>query len=228
MQQQILPLGHAPAMHRADFLVSGCNAAALAQLELWPDWPAANLILTGPGGCGKTHLLHIWGERAAARLISVRELDPAGLEGLMKTPQPLAIDDLDAAFGSPFHEQALFHLYNRWREAGSSLVMALQQPLSTGRIQLPDLASRLKALPMAGVELPDDLLLARILAKLFADRQITVAASVVGYLVSRMERSFGAAGELVQKLDQAALAAGKPITIALARDVLRQAESKKL
>jgi DnaA regulatory inactivator Hda len=220
MQQQILPLEHAPALRRGDFLVSGCNEAALAQLEAWPDWPQPSLMLTGPSGCGKTHLLHIWAELAEARLMPVTDLTPATLDSLMAAPVSLAIDDLDGGFGSSLYEQALFHIYNRWRETGDSLVLALRQPLAQCPIQLPDLASRLKTLPTAAVELPDDLLLARLLAKLFADRQITVPASVVGYLVSRMERSFKAAGELVEQLDRAALAQARPITIALVRQIL--------
>lgn len=221
MHQQILPLDHAPALRRADFLVSRCNAVALAQLEAWPAWTTpANLIVTGPPGCGKTHLLHIWREKAAAVLIDACDLDEAMLAGLMRTPAPLAIDDADAALGSPFYEQALFHVYNRWREAGTSLVMAFHQPVALCPIQLPDLASRLKATAAAAVELPDDLLLARVLAKLFADRQIIVPASVIAYLVPRMERSFNAAGILVQKMDEAAMTAGRSITIALARQIL--------
>jgi chromosomal replication initiation ATPase DnaA len=228
MQQQVLPLGHATAMQRADFLVSNCNALVLAKLDAWPDGTAETLIVTGPSGCGKTHLLHIWAKKAGAGLIEASNLDADLLDSLMKEPRPLAIDHLDAVFGSPLHEQALFHLYNRWREAGVSLVLAVCQPLGIAPIHLPDLASRLRALPAVAVEPPDDLLLARILAKLFADRQITVAANVVGYLVSRMERSFSGAGELVDRLDRAALAEGKPITMALARTIFNHTASKML
>jgi chromosomal replication initiation ATPase DnaA len=220
MRQQVLPLGHAPGLERRDFLVSACNEAALARIDLWPKWPAPALAIIGPAGCGKTHLLSIWAELAGATLISGADLTPGLLDHLMNSPYPLALDDADANFGAPFYEEALFHLHNRLREASLSLLMSASQPLAQCAVALPDLSSRLKAIPAVTVDLPDDGLLARLLAKLFADRQVTVAAEVITYLTSRMERSFRAAGELVEKLDRAALAQQRPITIALARQVI--------
>ncbi|MDP1577286.1 MAG: chromosomal replication initiator DnaA, partial [Cypionkella sp.] len=67
---------------------------------------------------------------------------------------------------------------------------------------------------------PDDMLLSAVLIKLFADRQIVVAPNLISYLVSRMDRSFAAAREWVKFLDARALAHGRPVTRALAAEVL--------
>ena len=56
MAQLPLDLGHRASFSGEDFLVAPCNAAAVACLDSWPDWPAPGLAVHGPEGCGKTHL----------------------------------------------------------------------------------------------------------------------------------------------------------------------------
>jgi chromosomal replication initiation ATPase DnaA len=87
---------------------------------------------------------------------------------------------------------------------------------------LPDLRSRLAAAPAVAVAAPDDALLAALLVKLFADRQLGVSREVVLFLVRHMERSFEAARRLVADLDAAALRDHRGITVPLARSVLDQ------
>ena len=95
-----------------------------------------------------------------------------------------------------------------------------REPPARWPMRLPDLASRLGAAAVARLEPPDDALLAAVLVKLFADRQLAVAPELIGYLVSRMDRSFAAAEALVAALDRAGLAGRRPITARLAAEVL--------
>ena len=214
MTQLAIDLPYRPALGRADFLVSDCNAAALGWIERWPDWPGHALVLFGPEGCGKSHLAHLWCERAGARLVSGRELSEW-------EPRPIspaiAVDDADRA-----SEIALLHLYNSYAEAGAGLLVVARNAPSAWPIALPDLASRLRAASAIGVAPPDDPLLAAVLVKHFADRQLRVAPAVIAYLVRRMERSFAAAAALAARLDRLALAEGRPIGLALARRALAE------
>ncbi|MER2509699.1 MAG: chromosomal replication initiator DnaA, partial [Amaricoccus sp.] len=98
------------------------------------------------------------------------------------------------------------------------------EPPARWAIRLPDLASRLRASPVARLEAPDDALLAAVLLKLFGDRQIVVEVDLVQYLLTRMDRSFEAAEALVAELDRAALARRRPVTRVLAAEILRGAE----
>jgi chromosomal replication initiation ATPase DnaA len=214
MSQLGLDLPHRPALGRADFLVSDCNAAALGWVERWPDWPSHALVLHGPEGCGKSHLAHLWCERAGARLISGRELTE--WEALSISPG-VAVDDSDRA-----SETALLHLYNSCAETSASLLVVTRSAPSAWPIALPDLASRLRAAPAIEVVPPDDALLAAVFVKHFADRQLRVMPAVIAYLVRRMERSFAAAAALSARLDQLALAEGRPIGLALTRRVLAE------
>jgi len=200
---------------RADFLVSDCNRAAYDWVERWPDWPARALVLHGPSGSGKTHLAHLWRERSGAALIAGRDV-----AGLGPAADAVAIDDADAAA-----EQPLLHLYNSAVERSASLLLTMRAPPAALPFALPDLASRLRALPVAGIAPPDDELVGAVLVKHFADRQIRVAPGVIAYLVSRIERSFAAVASVAARLDEAALSAGRPITVKLARAVLAEGAS---
>ncbi len=82
---------------------------------------------------------------------------------------------------------------------------------------MPDLSSRLATVTVAGIEPPDDDLLAGLIGKQLADRQLTVSDAVISFLIRRMERSFRAAQGIVEQLDALSLSERRPITIPLAR-----------
>jgi chromosomal replication initiation ATPase DnaA len=217
-RQLAIDLPYTPALGRADFLVSDCNSAALARIERWPDWPGRRLVLYGPEGSGKSHLARLWCAESGAQLLAGASLAPHdALLGNGAAPPGIVVDDAEAA-----PETALLHLYNSCGEAGIGLLVVTRQAPASWPITLPDLASRLRALPAVGIEPPDDALLAAVLVKHFADRQLRVMPSVIRYLVPRMERSFATAAALAARLDELALAAGRPIGIPLARRALAE------
>jgi chromosomal replication initiation ATPase DnaA len=217
MTQLAIDLMHRPAFGRADFLASGCNAAALGWIERWPQWPSGALVLHGPAGSGKSHLAHLWRERSGGVLLHGDALPPLALDELAGR-RAVALDDAERA-----PEEALLHLYNCCGEAGTSLLVIAREAPASWPIVLPDLASRLRAAPAVAIALPDDALLAAVLVKHFADRQVQVAPGVIAFLVRRMERSFAACGTLAARLDLLSLGARRPIGIALARQVLAEA-----
>jgi len=214
MKQQALDLPVEPRYGRADFLVSDSNRAAFDWIERWPNWPTPALVLHGPPGSGKTHLAHLWCERSSAALIAGEAVT---LEGSGALSGAIAIDNAEHA-----PERPLLHAYNLCLERGGTLLLTMGAPPAAQPIALADLSSRLRALLVAEIAPPDDELLAAVLLKHFADRQLRVAPGVVAYLVPRMERSFASAASLAAELDRRALAAGKPVTIKLARAVLSE------
>jgi chromosomal replication initiation ATPase DnaA len=217
MSQLAIDLPHRPALGRADFLVSDCNAAAFGWIERWPDWPSREMALHGPARSGKSHLARLWQARSGGVLVTGAALQQAAPDGLAAS-RAVAVDDAERA-----PEQALLHLYNCCREASARLLVVTRAAPASWPIALPDLASRLRAAPNVAIELPDDRLLAAVLVKHFADRQVRVAPAIIGFLVRRMERSFAAAAALAARLDRMALSAGRPITVALARRALAEA-----
>lgn len=215
-RQLAFQLPHRPATGADDFLVAASNADAVAWLDRWPAWPAPGLALHGPEGCGKTHLLRVWQARSGARLLRPAELEVLDLTSFAAAPCPVALDDC----GGRLPEQPLLHLHNLLAAAGLPLLLAGREPPARWPVALPDLRSRLGALPAVAIAPPDEALLAGILVKLFADRQLRVDGAVIDYLLPRMERSFAAAERLVARLDAMALQMRRSVTVALARAAL--------
>ena len=215
IRQLAFDLPSTAAMTRADFFVSPSNAVALQVVEGWQSWPGRKLLLIGPEGSGKTHLARVWAGLADAVILDARTLADVDLAPLAGTP--VAVEDADHL--PPAAEAALFHLHNIVTPGGALLLTAKAPPRDWG-LALPDLISRMQAAPLARLEAPDDALLSAVLVKLFADRQVAVPPNLIPYLISRMPRSVGAARTLVTALDARSLAGARPITRALAGEVL--------
>jgi len=213
-RQLALALPHAESFARDDFLTGTSNADALATIERWPDWADRVLALTGPEGAGKSHLAAIWAEKTGARRVSARALGETDLLGSLATGA-LVVEDASAELD----ERALFHLLNLVREEDGYLLLTARSAPATWGVALPDLVSRLRALPVVTVSAPDDALLRAVMVKLFADRQLSVDENLIAYLATRIERSFAAAREAVAQLDREALRQKRGVTRALAAEM---------
>jgi len=214
-RQLALVLDHAESHAREEFLSGPCNEEALALVDSWPDWPVNAIALVGPEGSGKTHLAMIWAKAAGARIVGGRAFSIDGIPTALATGA-LVVEDAAAA-----DERALFHLINLAREEGASLLLTARAPPASWPIAIPDLASRLRALPLAKLEAPDNAMLRAVIVKLAADRQLALDEAVVGYLSTHIERSFAAARGAVIALDNESLRQRRPVTRALAAELFR-------
>jgi chromosomal replication initiation ATPase DnaA len=213
-----LDLGQRAALGREDFLVAPSNRDAVAWLDLWPEWPAPGLVIYGPEACGKTHLAEVWRARSGAERRALSEIAARDAPTILGNAAHLVIEDA----GRGVDERALFHLYNYMTAQRGSLLLTARQPVGQWGLQLPDLRSRLAALPAVAVGAPDDALIEAVIVKLFADRQVRVSPEVIAYLVPRMERSLAAVRRAVADLDDAPMGAKRPITVPLVRDILQR------
>jgi chromosomal replication initiation ATPase DnaA len=217
-QQLSFDLPAITALGREDFFVSPANAAAVAMVEAWQDWPARKLALIGPESSGKTHLAHVWATLANARIIPASSLARANIPALAQGN--VAVEDVAGIAGIASAEAALFHLHNLALAEGNSLLLTATRPPHSWNLKLPDLASRMSATAIATIEEPDDTLLAAVLIKLFADRQLSPAPETIPYLTRRIDRSLVAARQIVERLDIASLETGRAINRTLAAQVL--------
>jgi chromosomal replication initiation ATPase DnaA len=217
-RQLAFALPHAESLSRDNFLEGPANAAALALVDAWPEWPNRTMLLAGPEGSGKSHLAAIWAEQAGARATAAHALTAADVPAELTTGA-LVVEDLRAA---SFDERALFHLLNLAREHEAYLLITVREPPSSLEIELRDLRSRLRALPVVSLQPPDDHLFRALIVKFCADRQLAVDEQVVSYLSTRLERSYAAARRAVALLDAEGLRRGRPVTRALAAELLRR------
>jgi len=221
-RQLALALDHAESYAREDFLSGPCNEGPLQVIDCWPEWPANAVALIGPEGSGKTHLAMIWAAAAGARVISGRALGEVALPSALATGA-LVVEDA----ATRTDDRVLFHLLNLAREENASLLLTARTVPAAWPVAIPDLISRLRALPLATLQPPDDAMLRAVIVKLAADRQLRFDESVVGYLSSRIERSFAAARAAVIALDNEALRQGRPASRALAAEIFRDSVSSR-
>jgi chromosomal replication initiation ATPase DnaA len=218
-RQLAFALPHAESLTRDNFLEGPANEAGLTLVDSWPDWPNRIMLLVGPEGSGKSHLAAIWAEEAGARSTTAHALTAAAVPGALATGA-LVVEDLKS---SDLDERALFHLMNLAREDEAYVLITARAPPSALVVELRDLRSRLRAVPVVSLLPPDDALFRALIVKFCADRQMAVDETVVSYLTTRIERSFVAARRAVELLDTEALRLGRPVTRALAADLLRNA-----
>ena len=217
-KQLIFDLPSRTALGRSDFFVSQSNTIALSLIEDWQNWPNAKHTLSGPQGSGKTHLAHVWAEVSNAHIISAHDICTHDNADLVRTN--LVIEDIPSIGSDTAAQEQLFHLHNLFAAEKKFLLLTGRGTPLHWNMTLPDLASRLQGARNAALNQPDDLLFSALLAKLFADRQVYPAPDVIQYLVARLERSFAAAQNFVEKLDAAALRDQRPMTRTFASKIL--------
>ncbi len=212
--QLILDLAHRPALEAEDFLISGSNRAADDIVDLWPNWPHASVVVVAPPGAGKTHLANVWRLRSGAKRLEARTLGELEVEGAKGA---LLVEDLHAGISD---ERALFHLLNLVREHKTSMLLTSRAPPGELDVALPDLRSRLRALPVVIISPPDEALLKAVLVKHFADRQLAVEPHIINHIALHMERSMEAAAAIVAAVDRAAMASHRKVTRAMVAEVM--------
>lgn len=215
-EQLVLDLPHRSAVGAEDFLVSGCNATAVAMIDRWPDWPSPAVAVAGPAGSGKSHLVNVWRTKSGADGLDAPSLGENAVVRLERAGA-LAVEHLEQGIGN---ERVLFHMLNLAREHKLSMLLTSRAAPGELGIDLPDLRSRVRAMPLVRIAAPDEALLKALLVKLFADRQLKVEPHVVVHLALHMERSTEAAAHVVAEVDRLALRSHRRVTRALAAEAL--------
>lgn len=202
-----------------DFFVSDANAQAFAMVTAPDRWPDGKLALVGPHGSGKSHLARVFAQQTNATVLQATDLGPTFR---LETATDLVIEDLDAL--RPDAEEALFHLHNFLRNRGRLLLTA-QHPPARWPLAMPDLISRMQATTVTQIADPDDKLLLAVLLKQFQDRQIAPPPDLPPFIAARLERSFAAVADIVDRLDRTALREGRKVSVRMVARLLDPVDS---
>ena len=213
-----------PSKGRDDLIISQSVEGAITIIDQWPNWPSHLVVLAGPTGSGKSHIAHIWQQKSDALEVKLSS-GTDNLVEMVKTT-PVLIENIDQLLASSnADETKLFHLLNSAKEAGSFVLMTARSWPASWKVQLPDLASRIKAATIVEISEPDEQLLTKVIFKLFADRQVEIDEKTVNYLVMRMERSLAVARDIVEAMDQLALSKKTAVSRSIAAEVLAKFEN---
>ncbi|AIL64682.1 DnaA regulatory inactivator Hda [Rickettsiales bacterium Ac37b] len=200
-----------------DFIISSANEEAVNKLTSWPNKTDINqihgIILYGPEHSGKTHLCHIWQNKTRAIFIN-------SLYNLHQIIQSncYIVEDIDELI--PQHEENFLHLLNTLIEHKYYFIFTSKFPPSSIMINLPDLASRIRAMHNIEIKHPDEPLLKALMIKYFSERQLKIDLNVIDYLLVRIERSCGAVRNIVELIDKHSLAEKRNVTIKFAHYIL--------
>ncbi len=217
-----------PRRQRFEHFHAAANAAAVAAVQALATDPLAPWVyLQGPPGSGRSHLLLAACQAASAVGRRVQYLplatlaDPAGTLRGVAGSELLALDDLHAIAGQREAEHALFDLYNRARAEGASVLFAAGQVPTLLQLTLPDLRSRLGACTQFALKPLDDAERRHVLRTQAASRGIELDQAVLDWLFTHHARDLGTLLDLLDRLDQASLAAKRRITVPFLRAFLR-------
>lgn len=195
---------------RRDFVVAQSNAAAFDTLVRWQEAAEPLLVIAGPRGSGKTHLLNILAGNGGAGVQTAAAALAAPAAGGL-----LIADGADT-----LAPRALLALVERARETGARLALAGEgEPLDWAQ-GLRDLRTRLGAAARIDLAEPDEALLQAVILKLLRDRQLRAGPALAAYATARLPKTFAAAQAFVSAIDAASIATGSPVGVRLARGVI--------
>jgi len=186
------------------------------------------LLIEGGAGSGKTHLLlaacraaHEAGRRA--RYLPLPAF-AGGLDAMLAELEAndlVALDGIEAIAASRADGEALFHAHNRLRDAGRGLLYGSRLPVGTEWV-LPDLRSRLGQCLRISLEPLDDAGRREALRRRAARRGLELDEAVLDWLFRRVERDLKSLTALLDRLDRAAMAAQRRLTVPFVRQVLEE------
>lgn len=208
----------------ASFL-PGANAEALAAARELAAGAMPLLYLHGHAGAGRSHLLQAICASVAGSgyfpLAQLRQMGDTVLEGVAQLPV-VALDDLHLVAGDASWERRLFNLYNECRNGGARLAVTAAVPAVDLSLGLPDLASRLAAMPHFALRPLDEVQQRAALQLRAAQRGIELPAETLLYLQRHFARDMGSLNRLLDQLDLASLQEQRRLTLPFIREILEK------
>ena len=220
-----LNFGFEPSVEPVDYVVSKSNQEVWRTLFDKGDWPQNRLVLFGPKGAGKTHLINIWVKENEGIVYDSQSF-PHELNADMEGNKSIAVDNFELLIGNKSQERVLLQLCNSVAQSQSRLLLTTAQNPKTLSFAFPDFKSRIVSSLISFIPQPDTELLTKLYFKLFSDKRIQIDKTIVKFLVENAERSFEAVEKIVNKLDTHSLIQQKQLTRKLASEVIESLSLK--
>lgn len=200
-----------------DLIEGAANAAALARLRRWPDWPDVWLAVTGPPKAGLTVLARAFADRYGLALLRGAALagaDMAAIDALAR--RGVVLDDADGLGDGA----VLLQLLNAAREHERPVVLFAHTRPADWDLRPRDVMSRLRAMAVVEIAAPDEAMMRARLSTALRQRFIFLGEDVSHFLVMRLARSYADVEAVAERIDRTMRARQRELTVALAREVL--------
>ncbi len=203
-------------------VVADANRDAARLLTDWRAWPGGALALVGPKGSGKSHLALAWALEVGARQMDQASGPDEAASVYRDGGGRLLIEDAAAA-----GEAAMWRVLDMARSGGGAVLLTGVKAPGEWPVSLPDLRSRLAALPVARLKEPDEALLDVVLRRICREQFIQLSDDAAQYLVRRLPRTFAAAQACAAALDAELVRGAKPVSLAVAKKALARMEASR-
>ena len=200
-----------------DFYVSANNFEAYKLIETWPNWSSRFINIFGPSGCGKTHLANIFNKKINSFFIKASDLKNNSLPNI-KIKECLIIDE----YQNNLEEKLFYSILNQCYLSNKYIIINSLKPIQSFEVKLNDLKSRFDSFVNISIDLPTDELIKVIISKNFSDKQVKIDNKLLEYILKNIERSYKGIFDLIDKLDNFSLSAGKSININLIKKALNK------
>jgi len=204
-----------------NLVVTEANRDAARLLTEWRTWPGGVLAIAGPQGSGKTHLALAWALEVGARQVSAMAAPDDAAAIFQESGGRLLIDDADLE-----RDEAMFwRVLDMARAQGGAVLLAGTQAPVRWAVTIPDLRSRLAAMPVASLGEPDEALLEVVLRRLCREQFIQLSDDAAKYLARRLPRTFAAARQIAATLDEGLVKGARPVALPAAKRALEKAQA---
>jgi chromosomal replication initiation ATPase DnaA len=198
-------------------VVSQANRNAATLLRDWRNWPGGALALIGPRGAGKTHLALAWALETGARQLEPLTPSEAAAARFHQSQGRLLIEGGEGGCD----ERMLWRVLDLARSGSGAVLLTGVAPPVNWPVTLPDLRSRLAALPVAQLEQPDEALMEVLVRRICREQFIHLRDDAARYLARELPRSFEAVRMWAACLDADLSQAAKPVSLSRAKRALR-------
>lgn len=225
-----LPLGVQLAQTAGfDSFLAGPNLEAVRALQALagPEAPP-RLLLFGPRGSGKSHLLQALAQRAGASLgcayVPLAQLGDAGIEAIggLEALDLVCLDDVDAVAARRDWAEALARLLDAMRAHGGRIAASAAAPPERLASALPDLRTRLSQAAVYGLKPLGDEARAQLLLQRARARGLELPLDAAHHLLARLPRDPGSLVGALDRLDRALLSAQRRLTLGFVQQWLRE------
>ena len=232
-----------PSLTLEQYVVGLGNRMAHAAAALAAEQPGAMspLVIHGPSGAGKTHLLEgicrrmrERNPRSSAVMLSAEQFTTTFLESLhgrrglpgfrrsVRAADLLVIDDIQFLIGKKATISELLHTIEALQRAGKQVVFASDRDVESLAELGADLQARLRGGMCARILPPDEATRAGIVESLAARRALSIPAEVVAFVAARMTRNTRELAGAVNRLEATSHMLGIPVTLDMAEECLAE------